>query len=96
MSQLRHRFRIVIDGTEYTIITSARDMAAAQVTEEDPNLVNQTFRLLHAACLRLSLPNIPSNWEAFADVLDDLEDLEPDAQQQSNGLVTVNPIHATA
>jgi hypothetical protein len=95
VSQLRHRFRIVVDGTEYTIITSARDMAAAQVNEEEPNAVNQTFRLLHAACLRLSLPNIPSSWEEFADVLDDLDDLEPEAGK-SNGLVKANPIRATA
>lgn len=91
MSTLRHRFRLVVDGTKYEIVTSARDLAAAEIgpgaTAGD--LATGTFRLIHAACLRLELPGIPSEWEAFADVLDEVEDLEPDTEAE------VNPTHAT-
>ena len=77
MSQLRHRFRIVIDGVKHEIVTSARDMSAIDDPEKTPP-AESTWRLIHAACIRLRLPDIPSSWEDFADRLDDMEDLEPD------------------
>ena len=79
MSTLRHRYRLVIDGTKVEITTSARDMAAAQIDPTDPNvnMAEQTFRLLHAACVRSAVPNIPTDWEEFTDLLDDVDDLEP-------------------
>lgn len=76
MSNLRHGFRIVLDGTKYEIVTSARDLAAID-TADDANEAMQTLRLLHAACVRLHI-DVPPTWEEFADVLDDMTDLEPD------------------
>jgi hypothetical protein len=88
MSQLRHKFRIVLDDQEHIITTSARDMANADIAGEGQNDVESTFRLLHAACVRLDIPNTPSDWASFADVLDDMEDLEPQLQGKS---AQVNP-----
>jgi len=91
MSQLRHKFNVVIDGKQYMITTSARDVAHAELDEEKPNPVNQTYRLLHAACKRLDIPDIPDDWEDFADLLDDFDDLEPNAGQAAE-----NPTQKTA
>jgi hypothetical protein len=79
MSTLRHRYRLVLDGTKFEVVTSARDMAAAQIDPSNPNanFAEATFRLLHAACIRNNIPNIPSDWESFADLLDDVDDMEP-------------------
>lgn len=94
MSTLRHRFRLIVDGTKYEIVTSARDLAAAEigpgVDVENTDMATATFRLLHAACVRLRLPDIPSDWESFTDLVDEVEDLEPDVGAE------VNPTHATA
>lgn len=78
MSALRHRFRLVLDGTKYELATSARDMATAEIDPAKTNPQESTFRLLHAACLRLEFPDIPSDWRDFADLIDDIDDLEPD------------------
>jgi len=92
MSALRHRYRLVIDGVKHEITTSARDMAAAEIdpTEPNSNVAEQTFRLLHAACIRSEIPGIPSDWESFADLIDDVDDLESEAE-----IAPVNPTHAT-
>jgi hypothetical protein len=78
MSQLRHRFRIIIDGTKHEIVTSARDLTAVE-DPENANPAESTYRLIHAACIRLGLPEIPTLWHEFADLLDDMEDLEADS-----------------
>lgn len=80
MSSLRHRFSIVLDGTEHEIVTSARDMAHVE-TDASANAAEQTFRLMHAACKRLKIPGTPATWERFADLLDDFDDLETDEAQ---------------
>lgn len=77
MSSLRHRFSLVVDGTAYEITTSARDMANAEVEEGTPNTggIWTTFRLVHAAMLRLDLP-VPLDLGDFVDVLDSVEALD--------------------
>jgi hypothetical protein len=76
MSNFRHHFIIVLDGVKHDIVTSARDVAAID-TEASP--VIQSWQVLHAACLRLKVPGTPrGSWEDFADLLDDMTDLEPD------------------
>ena len=92
MSQLRHKFNVVLDGKQYMITTSARDISHAEIDEENPNPVNQTYRLLHAACVRLEIPDVPSDWETFADLLDDFDDLEPELGKSQ---VVENPTRKT-
>jgi hypothetical protein len=77
MTTLRHRFHVVVDGSEYEVRTSARDMANAEVDHDGPTSggVWTTFRLVHAAMLRLDLP-IPTDLDAFVDVLDEVEALD--------------------
>jgi len=84
MSTLRHRFRVEVDGQPFEIQTTARDMANAETDEEHAGGVWTTFRLVHAAMLRLDLP-VPASLDAFVDVLDevtaldaDMADAEPD------------------
>lgn len=84
MSALRHRFRIVVDEQQYEIQTTARDMANAESDDEHAGGVWTTFRLVHAAALRLDLP-VPVSLDEFVDVLDevtaldaDMADVEPD------------------
>jgi hypothetical protein len=88
MSTLRHRFRIVVDGEKLEVTTSARDMAAADIGPgvdlAAVNMAEQTFKLIHAACLRMQLPGIPTGWQEFADLLDDIEDLDAGMDEPLN------------
>lgn len=84
MSLLRHRFRVVVDGKPHNVTTSARDMANSQVEEGDlrDGGVWTTFRLVHAAMLRLDLP-VPTDLDTFVDLLDEVTDLdESDAEAE--------------
>lgn len=77
MSSLRHRFHVTVDGQDYEVTTSARDMANAEVADHAANSggIWSTFRLVHAAMLRLDLP-VPADLDAFVDVLDAVEALD--------------------
>jgi hypothetical protein len=76
MSNLRKSFLIVVDGQEHKIMTTARDMAAVTVDPTEVGGAAFTFHLLHEACLRLEVPDIPPRFDDFVDLLDDLEDLD--------------------
>lgn len=77
MSALRKPFRVTVDGVPHDIVTSARDFAAIQL-EDGQTLpgVMSTWAMLHAAMLRLGVPGIPSDLNAFVDLLDEIEDLD--------------------
>lgn len=97
MSQLRHKFRIVVDGVEHEIRTSARDMAALNLNEfkEDEADMMFAFQLVHAACMRLRIEGVPADIDEFVDVLDDFDDLEPDVAVQPSADPTPAPASAT-
>ncbi len=92
MSSLRRHFRIVIDGKTHDLVSSARDIATA----EDEGLNGETkpmlyaFAICHAAAMRLGVTGIPQDRDTFIDLIDDFEDLEPDAKDSS-----ANPTPAT-
>jgi len=79
MSTFRRRFRVVVDGVPHDIVTNARDMANIEVDPTAPGGLrgaDMTFRLIHAALMRLGVAGIPTDYDAFVDVLDDLDDLD--------------------
>jgi hypothetical protein len=84
MSALRHRFRVVLDGVPYEIVTSARDQAAVDIDADAIEAgdararATATWQVLHAAMQRLDIPGVPGDLDKFVDLLDDLDDLDPD------------------
>lgn len=70
--------RVVWDGDEHTVTTSARDIAAVEkyldpsVGEADS--VNM-FRVVHAALLRTEI-QVPLDFDVFIDALDDVTVLD--------------------
>lgn len=87
MSQFRRRIQLVIDGRTVDVVTSARDFAAADVGDEVSGMEN-VLRLAHAACIRLHVDGIPTDWETFADLLDEFVDL--DKKDSEHDAVSVN------
>lgn len=79
MSTMRMRFLVVVDGEEHNITTSARDMAAVE-KYLDPNVdepdTMRTLRVIHAALVRTDAADIPTDFEAFVDLVDDLTPLD--------------------
>jgi hypothetical protein len=92
MSSLRRHFRIVLDGRTVDLVSSARDIASA----EEEGLNGETkpmlyaFAICHAAAIRLGVDGVPHDRDKFIDLMDDFEDLEPDARD-----ATANPTRAT-
>jgi hypothetical protein len=80
MSQFRHRWRVVVDGRELEVTTSARDMAALTIDLNGDQAMmdpTQVMRMIHAALIRTEVADIPNDVDAFLDLLDDMDDLEP-------------------
>lgn len=76
MSTFRRPFRLVIDGEEHDLVTSARDMAAIQGDPQSLGGAMFTFAMLHAACMRLDVPGVPHDFDKFIDLLDDIDALD--------------------
>lgn len=83
MSTFRHRFRLVIDGATYEVVTNAWDML-----DVDPNgrPMMQTMTMVHAACIRNELP-VPHDLRKFIECLDDIDDLEAEVTQPTDPTV---------
>ena len=77
MSQYRHLFRVTLDGSTHDVLTSAHDFAQVQGDEAEGEPMRATFRLVHAAMVRLKVPGTPSELDRFMDLLDDIDDREP-------------------
>lgn len=75
MSKIRHRYRLTIDGETHEVTTNAWDMLDMD-PEGSPMLASMT--VVHAACVRNQLP-VPADLHKFIELLDDLDDLEPEA-----------------
>lgn len=79
MSTMRMRMRVEVDGTEYLVTTNARDLAAVE-KYLDPNVdesdLMRTFRVAHAALLRTNAEKVPTDFDAFVDLVDNLDPLD--------------------
>lgn len=78
MSQLRRRWRVVVDDVEREIRTTAFDIAAI-----DENLPDAGWRTIHHAMVRMDIDGIPTEYHDWLNVLDEVEDLE--TKTSSNG-----------
>lgn len=80
MSQFRHKWRITWDDKTYDITTTARDLAAMQLSLDTDGPVLSPVQMMlvfHRAMLRLEIEGIPSDPDAFLDKMDDFDDMEP-------------------
>jgi hypothetical protein len=73
------RFAVVVDGREHAVKTNARDMAAVEKyldpSVDEPDTL-RTLRVVHAALLRTDAADIPSDFDKFVDLVDDLDPLD--------------------
>jgi hypothetical protein len=80
MSKVRRRFRLVLDGEVLEVQTNAMDLVKAERDGQGP--IQQGMRTAHMACLRLRKP-VPVKFEAFAEQLDEWDDLTDDEDDEA-------------
>jgi hypothetical protein len=75
---------ITVDGESHHVVTSARDVAStAHLPQETPyDQMIYGFAVAHAACIRLDVPGIPHDLDKFIDLLDNIEDQNPEVANE--------------
>jgi len=79
-SNIRRHLSVTVDGETHHIVTSARDVASTAAMKQDTpeEQMIYGFAVAHAAAMRLEVPGIPHDLDKFIDLLDNIEDQNPE------------------